>query len=138
MKELSFFVECTPRAKGRPRFARMGNFIKVYSAKKTIQFEKLIAAECKSAMGAEQPLSGAVHVSLKFHFPPPTKWKKAAREAPDLIPHTTAPDIDNLCKSVLDGLNGIAWDDDCQVCSVVASKAYSLKPGVYIVVMEGV
>lgn len=24
-------------------------------------------------------------------------------------------DVDNLAKQVLDGLNGVAWDDDCQV-----------------------
>jgi Holliday junction resolvase RusA-like endonuclease len=24
-------------------------------------------------------------------------------------------DVDNICKAVLDGLNGVAWDDDRQV-----------------------
>ena len=31
-------------------------------------------------------------------------------------------DIDNLIKSLLDGLNGAAWEDDCQVKTVLASK----------------
>jgi crossover junction endodeoxyribonuclease RusA len=32
------------------------------------------------------------------------------------------PDIDNLIKSILDGLNGIAWQDDKQVVKVVAER----------------
>ena len=31
-------------------------------------------------------------------------------------------DIDNLVKSLLDGLNNIAWDDDCQVTMLHARK----------------
>lgn len=32
-------------------------------------------------------------------------------------------DIDNLIKTVLDGLNGVAWEDDTQVVKVEAVKA---------------
>ena len=38
---------------------------------------------------------------------------------------TKTPDIDNLLKTVLDGLNGVAFRDDAQVCEVVASKRYA-------------
>jgi Holliday junction resolvase RusA-like endonuclease len=31
-------------------------------------------------------------------------------------------DLDNLCKSVLDSLNGIAFEDDSQVSSLIANK----------------
>jgi Holliday junction resolvase RusA-like endonuclease len=32
------------------------------------------------------------------------------------------PDLDNVVKLVCDALNGLAWDDDAQVCSVVAKR----------------
>lgn len=33
-------------------------------------------------------------------------------------------DVDNILKSLLDGLNGVAWYDDCQVMSAYISKEY--------------
>ena len=38
------------------------------------------------------------------------------------------PDIDNILKVVLDGLNGIAYEDDKQVTIVQCKKSY-MKPG---------
>lgn len=37
---------------------------------------------------------------------------------------TTKPDIDNIIKAVLDGLNGVAFKDDKQVTSIKATKFY--------------
>lgn len=46
------------------------------------------------------------------------------------------PDIDNIQKAVLDGLNGVAYDDDSQVVDVHCRKVYTdesgLIAGVYI------
>jgi crossover junction endodeoxyribonuclease RusA len=36
------------------------------------------------------------------------------------------PDIDNLIKAILDGLNGIAWEDDRQVVNVSAWRFVTL------------
>lgn len=41
-------------------------------------------------------------------------------------------DIDNLVKGVLDALSGVAYNDDCQVVSLVARKTESDLQGVYI------
>jgi crossover junction endodeoxyribonuclease RusA len=41
-----------------------------------------------------------------------------------LVFHTSGPgDIDNFAKSVHDGLNGLAWEDDRQVKAVLAVKS---------------
>lgn len=40
------------------------------------------------------------------------------------IPCDKRPDLDNYIKSVMDALNGIAYRDDGQVCSVIAHKFY--------------
>ena len=34
------------------------------------------------------------------------------------------PDVDNIAKAVLDALNGIAYDDDKQITSLVIDKKY--------------
>jgi crossover junction endodeoxyribonuclease RusA len=36
------------------------------------------------------------------------------------------PDLDNLIKAVLDGLNGIAWLDDSQVVRIIAERRMSV------------
>lgn len=35
------------------------------------------------------------------------------------------PDIDNIIKIILDGLNGVMFDDDKQVVNVSATKVYT-------------
>lgn len=35
------------------------------------------------------------------------------------------PDIDNILKILLDALNGIAFEDDIQIVSVIAEKFFS-------------
>jgi Holliday junction resolvase RusA-like endonuclease len=44
------------------------------------------------------------------------------------------PDGDNLAKAALDGLKGIAWADDSQVCRLLVEKRYSMDPRVEIVI----
>ena len=41
------------------------------------------------------------------------------------IKATIKPDIDNVAKAVLDGLNGIAFEDDKQVINLRIAKAYA-------------
>ena len=40
-------------------------------------------------------------------------------------PKDTRPDVDNGIKSLLDALNGLAWEDDGQVVKITAEKYYS-------------
>ena len=47
---------------------------------------------------------------------------------------TKKPDLDNVLKAVLDGLNGIAFVDDSQVVNVCMAKHYDLTPRVAVTV----
>jgi Holliday junction resolvase RusA-like endonuclease len=51
----------------------------------------------------------------------------------DLMPVLT-PDIDNIIKIILDGLNGAAYQDDKQVVAVVARKHYDITGHVSVMV----
>lgn len=69
----------------------------------------------------------AVAVYLTFVLIQP---KTVTRERPSV-----RPDIDKLTRAVLDGLTGIAYDDDQQVCRLRAEKIYHCtKQGVAITV----
>lgn len=70
---------------------------------------------------ATGPLSGPLRVDCVFVMPRPKskiwKTKPMPRER-----HCIKPDRDNLLKSTLDALNGIAWVDDSQICAGECEK----------------
>lgn len=67
-----------------------------------------------------------VMVTMVFRLPRPKRGKYA-----DPIDRR---DLDNLAKSVLDALNGIAWDDDGQVCRLFIEKRYDREPATVVTV----
>lgn len=106
-----------PVAKARPRMNRKTGV--VYTPKRTKSFETLVKEIAYEHF--EKPLEGAVSIYADFYFPRPKNriWKKKP------MPRewkTTRPDIDNLFKSLLDGLNGIAFRDDAQIVEVRVKK----------------
>ena len=70
-----------------------------------------------------------VVVQVKFFMRrPDTHFKNRARWNPlkAILPYAfvATPDIDNLVKFVLDGMNGLVYKDDKQVVKLVAYKLY--------------
>lgn len=121
---LAFIVSGKPVPKQRPRMTRYGA---VYTPIQTTRYERLVAQSARAA-GA-RPAAGPVAVEMEIRFPIPKSWPKRRREAADGQPHTQRPDLDNLVKSVLDGLNGVAFSDDAQVHSVKTRKVWSADCG---------
>lgn len=121
-------INGNPKGKQRPRFARGI----VFTPKETKDYEKLIAINYKNAKG--EKLEGAVKLIVKAYFPVVKKTKKADKllMLSKIIRPTKKPDIDNIIKIVMDGLNGIAYNDDNQVVEVVALKYYGYEPCVEI------
>ena len=62
------------------------------------------------------PRGTEVCVSVTCTAPAPKTTRRG------LVPYTVKPDLDNVCKLVLDALNGVAWADDAQVVSIFANK----------------
>ncbi len=134
-----FTIDGAPVAKGRPRFARMGRGIRTYTPARTEAYEAAVRIAARSAMGATPPLAGPLHVSVEAVMPIPVSWSKKKREAAadgGGVPHVKRPDVDNLVKAVLDGLNGIAFMDDAQIVQLKAFKRYGDTPRVIVVVEE--
>jgi Holliday junction resolvase RusA-like endonuclease len=70
------------------------------------------------------PLDGPVYVEIRAVFARP---KRLVWKSKPMLPawHVSRPDVDNVGKSALDSLNGIAWRDDSQVCWIVVRKVYA-------------
>ena len=133
-----FFTVPQVSGKGRPRFARQRTFVKTYTDLKTLTYEKSIQTYAKQAMGSTSPLIGAVAAYLHIGIPIPPSYSKTRQKAciEGLERPTKKPDIDNIVKAVLDGMNGIVYLDDKQVVDLHLTKVYSSKEGIDIMVKE--
>ena len=132
---ITITIPGAPVAKGRPRFARRGNFTVAYTPEKTRSYEAIVAIEGKVAMARRKPLEGALRVEIEAYMPIPkstTKMVLALMEA-GKWPHIKKPDCDNLAK-ICDALNGICWLDDSQIVQLTIAKLYSHRPRLVITI----
>lgn len=97
----------------RPRFTKTG---RTYMPEKYAAHKETIASAYRTAGGAalDGPVSVAIDVARRL----PKSRPKRVEEEPD----TFKPDVDNVAKSVLDALNGVAYADDKQVVDLRVTK----------------
>lgn len=133
----SFFVPGKPVAKARARHARVGNFVRTYTPKETVEYENLVRMAAHEAMGGQPPCDRPIALRLRIGLPCPSSWSaRRQHEAyAGLILPTKKPDADNIEKSIKDGCNRIVWGDDSQVVDAVKSKRYAETPGVHVEVV---
>lgn len=97
--KISFTVPGTPVPKQRPRMGQGGRW---YTPSKTKHYEQLVA-------------SCALHAGAR-------PWRHPARLTIEIYwPDNRRRDLDNAAKSIGDGLNGIAYDDDSQLIELNVS-----------------
>ena len=136
VKKFNITIPITPVPKARPRFTRYGH---TYTPKKTADYEKAIAEYWRQATnGFMYDKEQALIVNLVFGIPIPKSTSKSKTElmANGTIRPLKKPDVDNLAKAVMDGLNGVAWVDDSQVVRVSIYKEYAKEPYVYIYIHD--
>ena len=136
--QIHFQVEGDPKGKGRPRFSTFGKFTRVYTDKQTTDYEAVIKSYAAHAMGSSDPLETAVSVFLYVRLAVPQSYSKKRTEAclSGLEKPCKKPDIDNIAKTYLDGMNGVIFKDDTQVIDLHVKKVYSAVAGVNVMVME--
>ncbi len=134
---IDFTVPLIPTAKGRPRFARIGTFVRAYTDKRTEAAEQSFIA-CAVSHAPAVPMEAPLHVTMTFTFALPVSRPKWQQKDPYKVKHTSKPDIDNLQKLVLDALNrsGRFWRDDAQIVTVWAGKEYGPAPQTRVVIQE--
>ena len=125
---IQFTIDSIPVAQPRQRIASKGRggaplpFPRAYTPTQhpVNAFKacvKLAAAELFDA-----PTNDPVECFLIFVMPRPRAKVWKARPMPRLPDHRKRNDCDNLAKSVLDALTGIAWNDDGQIYRLFIEK----------------
>ena len=113
-------VEGDPVGKGRPRFTRQG---RAYTPKKTKEYETRVRRAWIETGGPY--LDGNIQVHIDAYFRMPSGWSRKKIAEMDGKPCTKKPDADNILKSILDGLQGAAFEDDKQVTRCTVEKYWS-------------
>lgn len=133
---MKFTVYGLPVPKQRPRWKRIGDRVITYTPARTAQYEELVAWSFYEAGGKRT--ESTVKLKLTAFMQVPVSWSKKRRTAvtEGIERPKTRPDLDNLIKSVMDGLNGIAYDDDKQVVMIEAEKVYGNPPRVEVEITE--
>lgn len=100
-----FFVEGEPRPKQSFRVSGKGG----YQPARVKAWQTDVAVKAEQAMREKErfcdPFTERLSVRLVFH-----------------LGNNRRVDLDNLSKCVLDGLNGIVFKDDMQVCELILKK----------------
>jgi Holliday junction resolvase RusA-like endonuclease len=126
MMTLQFVIPGPPVGKGRPRFSTQGGTPRSYTPAVTREYEALIAARATEAMRGHPPLQTQLTVYIYASMSIPLSWSKAKRQAAlegDIYP--ARPDVDNIAKTVLDGMNSVVYADDAQVTYLKVTKKYA-------------
>ena len=127
MQRVHFYITGKPVPKSRARVVTKGKRRFAFTPKKVKDWETVVKTEAMKHF--DSPFDWPVALSLTFYMPRPK-----SRRLDYWV--STTPDIDNLEKAILDGLNGIAYTDDRLVVMKNASKRYVLsgEPGVDVIV----
>lgn len=105
-----------PKAKERPRTVTKNGRTWTFTPKATLKYEQTVRDAWEAA--ELTVVTGLVAVNVDF-WPDHTEVRIRPMDAE---PPSTKGDIDNLTKSVLDALNGVAYEDDVQVAKLAARK----------------
>ena len=132
----SVFVPITPVAQPRQRISTIGGQARSYLPKKhPVNNYKLVLQQAAKEAGIVVA-GGPLTVGLVFYLPMPASWSKKKRGAMLHSPHCQKPDLDNLAKAVLDGLQPVIGDD-CRVWQFgVLRKLWAEHGGIGITIEE--
>ena len=138
MIQVQYSVPGEPRGKGRPRFAKRGNFVKTYTDAKTASYEDQIRFYALKAMGDSKVIEGAVRVFVSIRMAVPKSYSQKRREAclNGSDKPLKKPDWDNVAKSICDAMNGIIYVDDTQIVEAHVTKQYAEQSEVIVLVQE--
>ena len=127
---IRFTVLGTAVPKQRPRISGR----RAYTPKRTKDYEERVLNEFRSSYRGFFPAFGKdvpVRICISVIQEIPRSWskkKRAQAESGEIVPLSRNGDVDNIAKSILDALNGFAYEDDCQVTTLIITKQYGVNP----------
>lgn len=130
---LRFTVPGEPRAKERPRVYNGHAF----TPEKTKKYEAEVKFYYYQENGRAR-IDGEIEATINAYYKIPKSASKKKRQqmlSGEIRP-TKKPDLDNVAKSILDALNGIAYHDDSAVVSLHIEKWWSDEPRVEVLLSD--
>ena len=119
---VEFTVPGPAKAKERPRVGKGG---RIYTPNGTHKYEKLVK-NIYQEKGIYYFDGEYISVKIIFWFEIPKSYNKAKHQAAaEGFIRPSRADIDNYIKSVLDGLNKVAYADDRYIYKIEAEKRYT-------------
>lgn len=134
--KVDFVIQGKAQAKQRLRFNTHTG--RTYTPNKTINYENWVKIcyleKYKDKELMDKPLRVTIRAFLEI--PKSTSKKKKQQMLDNEILPMVKPDTDNIAKSILDSLNGIAYKDDKQVAELIVYKFYNDTPYVNVTIEE--
>ena len=130
VRMIYFKVDGAAVPKQRPRISGR----RAYTPKRTKDYEERVLNAFRSSYSGFYPAFGKdvpVRVGIRIVQAVPKSWskkKRAQAESGEIVPLSRNGDVDNIAKSILDALNGFAYEDDCQVTTLMITKQYGVRP----------
>lgn len=121
MNGISFVIPGEPVAKQRPRVVTRGGFARAYTPKETVNYESLVRLTAQQAGCPHYDGPVSLFIVACFEWPK-SSWRKQKPRGEAW--KCNGKDADNIGKSISDGLNGVAWNDDTQVAELTVRKIY--------------
>ena len=120
--DIKVVIPGQPRAqkRHRPSF-RGGNFDPSSEDKKVIRDHFFPHKQPK-------PYEGLLSIEIYAFFQTPKSWSEKKKKEVEGKFRGKTPDVDNICKIVLDSLNKYIYTDDNLVVIQKVEKRYSVKP----------
>lgn len=133
MEIITFEVPGDAQAQARPRATSVGGRVRMYDPAKSRNYKQYVQQIAQPYMPVD-PITGPIEMRVTVYRKLLKSFSKAKRQqAIDgvLLP-ISKPDADNLAKTFMDALNGIAYKDDSQIVTLIAEKRYAEEPYVFI------
>ena len=133
-KRIAFDVSCIPpkTTAQQTKIYRMKNGQSFVGKSKEAKQAQETYLSLFAPFAPDDPIEGPVHVSIRLSWPFRKSDLKPRKELVELR-HTSRPDLDNLCKSIMDALVILRFiPDDNAVCNLTMSKTWSANPGVRV------
>lgn len=131
----SFVIDGEPRGKGRPRFSSVNGQVRTRTPEGTVIYENLVRLSYQQQCGEpmyEAKVPIVMEICAFYAMPQNISRKKRLQMLNGDIRPTKKPDIDNLCKIIMDSLNKVAYYDDAQIVRAIIMKEYSDRPRVCV------
>ncbi len=116
---MKYLIPGVPVPLARPRWSKT----LMYDAQKDLKDQ--VSMILKYQHGTRSLMSGPLEIEISFFMPIAVTLSNKKRDALVGSHHYKRPDLDNLIKFVLDCANGVLFEDDAVIASIIAKKIYA-------------